>query len=690
MTATCKECGVVTRWDDDAGSAICPSCGTLADPSQTILADSSHLNVPSHPTILKSFRTQGHNLAGQGKESRDVRNHHAMSQFITSLALSINASGLSPRATLIFTQAMAAGKFRWGRKAKLVAGASLVLALREYHRPDSLADIAYLLDVQSSTLVRTFTSISSLLNLSLTHAGPSVHIQHLLTYLTSLLAPDPRPTIQLPAQLVSQLHAISLRAASNTARSLCTLISRLGPDHPLNSLSSPPTAIATFLLSLEAEGRTPLSHLGDLSQALGASCHKTSRSTVMARYKLVQDEIYLWIEQVPWLGQYEKRGNTKNRAKQGKRLVVARGIADVLRFQDEIWRGKLRPTVQLDLSNEKNDEEEPKDDWDTTLSNPDLMQTPPSPLLNTSRAAKRRKLAHHPLQDATQFLLMPLSGPLPTCQSPPDCTHAQIPSEPSLQSNNIHTPTCPPTSSSSVTSHLRSSMQHPGTSLPSYILTAASTDIFQCRASPTRLQLLAAARGGSDAIEDDELFVEGELEGLIRSKEEAEETGRRIIGLGIWNENEDEEAQNCLRSSNVGKMKQPKEAQGEKSPFLRKSRVNLDALSRFLENPLLASDDNDDGAYDTPLLGLEIFSDKDEDDNGEDSFDLADEDGDRAGAGPIEHGRAWGPQLPRLHRQRSPSDTISGAELAEIVVDEWRPMSPEAGGPCGDYEEEYD
>ena len=42
--------------------------------------------------------------------------------------------------------------------------------------------------------------------------------------------------------------------------------------------------------------------------------------------------------------------------------------------------------------------------------------------------------------------------------------------------------------------------------------------------APSRLQLLAAARGGADEahIGDEELFAEDELEGMLRSVEEAE------------------------------------------------------------------------------------------------------------------------------------------------------------------------
>ena len=85
MVTSCGECGGDTIWDDDVGTAICTTCGTLVDPSQSILTsqvyqpDESHqfnpLWDPSSAHTLKSFRTGSNwDLAGQGKEARDRKN----------------------------------------------------------------------------------------------------------------------------------------------------------------------------------------------------------------------------------------------------------------------------------------------------------------------------------------------------------------------------------------------------------------------------------------------------------------------------------------------------------------------------------------------------------------------------------------------------------------------------------------
>ena len=86
MAGRCRQCSQPTEWAPDVGSDVCTSCGTLADPSQSVLT--SHIDFPNdastrdypslpytRPTALKSLRgTAGWLLAGQGKEATHDRN----------------------------------------------------------------------------------------------------------------------------------------------------------------------------------------------------------------------------------------------------------------------------------------------------------------------------------------------------------------------------------------------------------------------------------------------------------------------------------------------------------------------------------------------------------------------------------------------------------------------------------------
>lgn len=86
LMPNCGDCGGGTTWNEDVCSIICNSCGTLQDPTQSVLA--SHLEEHQHnnsarqsnnplwqaSTTLKSVRGSGWYLAGQGKEARDKKN----------------------------------------------------------------------------------------------------------------------------------------------------------------------------------------------------------------------------------------------------------------------------------------------------------------------------------------------------------------------------------------------------------------------------------------------------------------------------------------------------------------------------------------------------------------------------------------------------------------------------------------
>lgn len=153
----CKACDSKTIFDAEVGSNICTSCGTLEDPSQSVLA--SHFDFARNgdstrdfplsnvnTDALRSLRNKnGWNIAGSTKEVRENRNMVAMQKFVHSVAGSLGHPGLVPRALTLFNQARGkTPKFRWGHKAKCLAGASLAIALRESNKADSLRDISEL------------------------------------------------------------------------------------------------------------------------------------------------------------------------------------------------------------------------------------------------------------------------------------------------------------------------------------------------------------------------------------------------------------------------------------------------------------------------------------------------------------------------------------------------------------------
>ncbi|KAF9466355.1 hypothetical protein BDZ94DRAFT_1306347 [Collybia nuda] len=687
MAVRCSDCGgTATQWDDHAASAICTSCGTLADPSQSVLSShteqeqpynpslpSAGLWNPAAPTILKSFRTGSNwNLTGQAtKEARDRKNSFAIAGFINSLAHSLNAFGLSPRATNIHAQAMEAGRFRWGRKAKLVAGACLAIALREYKRPDSLHDIAFLLDEPFPALVRTLTAVTSTLKLPCTVSDASVHIPSLQAHLSFTLA---NANHKLPSSLVAQLQPISFRAAVNASTALCTLLSRLGLNYRVNSLPGPPTSCALFLLGLESEARSPLTNITDLAACLAIRCH-TSRSVVMERYKLIQDEVSLMIDKVPWLSKYKPK---MGRAKIAKRAVVARGLADVIQFQNEIWSKTAKPAVVLEVSDGEDEGEDEGGPSKRSLS-PSRPLSSLDPTVAHS-PKKRQKLKHNSLYDAAAFLIDPLSAPLP----PTLPTHPSKPHPPPFSNTSLTAAPSPfgdiPSTSIMSTESIPPAAT-PYLPLTSYILALPSGAILSNSQLPTRLQLLLTSRGGrEDEIADEELFGDGEMEGFFRSDDEV----RVLRSQFGWREGEDtdEDERGDGRTKDIADVAQlvegTKKRNGEKNGErgqTKKSRINLQALATFLEDPTDEKDDAEYG-YNGSLLGLEAIEPEEE------GRDEEDPDGNIF----VNH---FDP--PRTPLLRKFSDTVDG----EVVIDEWHPLSPEVGrgyrtNAATDYEEEYD
>ena len=276
----------------------------------------------------------------------------------------------------------------------------------------------------------------------------------------------------------------------------------------------------------------------------------------MARYKMVYDLVEECIREVPWLEQFETK---EGRSKVAKRVIVARGIKDVVQFQEEIWRKKVEAQGRLNVELEEDDGDMSDDGTlsTTTGSSSSRMKRESDEPSRYTR--KRRKIKYRDLDDASQFLLNPLNSTLPAV------THPSHPSD--LRSQTVPTTSLSP-----------SSTTPPPVSLTSYLLTASPNTLSLSRI-PTRLQLLAAQReGGAEDIRDDELFAEGELDGFLRSEVEVEGL-REMLGWveGIAPSEELDITKKGLKSI----MKK-----------LGTKRVDMDVLAKVLQSDL--GKDNDD------------------------------------------------------------------------------------------------
>ncbi|PCH38471.1 hypothetical protein WOLCODRAFT_88121 [Wolfiporia cocos MD-104 SS10] len=554
MSGSCAACGESTIWDQDLGSSVCTQCGTLADPTQSVLT--SHLE-PSEESMRETLWSaapanipKGRNgwaLAGQDKEARGRKNTLEMHGFIHTIALRLSKPGLTLRARAIFDQAMAKGQYRWGRRAKLVAGASVSIALRESNQGDALRDVAYLLNEPHPSLSRAYTAVLNLLHLKITPADPALHLPTLQSHLLTLIQSSPPA---LPAKLLTTLVPLAPRLPPilRTATALSALLARAAT---FTHLPAPPTAAALLLLALEAELGGSLPNAGELAKALGARVG-AAQGTVMQRYKAASGLVEECAREVPWLAAHE-RGKGRARAKVARRVVVARGLKDVLQFQEEIWKKKMeavaRPCVALEV--DEGEESDRSDDEGESRSEDTVGRLIPSARARedddiSGPPRKRRKTAHEKsVAQASRFLLDPTS-----CTAPP----------PEIYKGG---------SEQDIVAHLLTT----DTANISYAFTNA----------PSRLQLLAVSRGGAteENIPDEELFAEGELEGLMRTADEMEVLRR----LNDWDTGDDDSESSLCDLANSEREKDNNDPHGiprnGKTPGSK--RINMDALARLLD-----------------------------------------------------------------------------------------------------------
>ncbi|KAH9926127.1 uncharacterized protein B0H18DRAFT_351681 [Fomitopsis serialis] len=642
----CAECDGPTEWDEGVGSAICTECGTLADPTQSVLTTRYDFapNTTNEPwttltTTLKSRK--GWALPGQSQDASHTRNTLAIREFIQTLAIRLSARGAAERAQTLFDQVMTRGQFRWGRQSKRMAGAALAIALRESKRSDALRDIAYFLEESPGALGRSFSSLTRILALNVTPADPTVHLSTLHSHLVSELQesastfPDKLRTTLVP--LLPRMMVIM-----RTADSLCALLSR---TDALVKVPTPPTSCAVLMLAIEAEVQSSLPHTGVLAQVLG-SRFGAAKATVMQRYKIIYDLVEEWIREVPWLDAHERKNGGTGRSKVAKRIVVARGLKDVLQFQDEISAKKLeaqeKPRLEIEVEDVSTDGKEDVEDdpdadgpWRFFRDNRRRDTTAGTSSASTRVVRKDVVISRPPLKKwksshersvarASQFLLDPLRS-----RGSGDSGMQSEPSRPRKPSGGADL------------------------DLLSHILTADPSSLPHVFANaPSRLQLLVASRTRAESdIPDEELFTDGELDGMLRS---AEEAGQLRIALGWDAEEEGDVASPATPRKHCRKRKR-EEAEEDQETAGGSKRINMDALARLLD----------------PSFDLEaeyVFNDTDD--------LLANDDKECADNEVVDYA-----SLSFVGYGEDP-DVLSRAPMSSgegEVVEEWRPMSPGGG-----------
>lgn len=361
----------------------------------------------------------------------------------------------------------------------------------------------------------------------------------------------------------------------------------------------------------------------------------------MDRYRGLYGIVEDWIKQVPWLQpstQLRARASS-SRSKATTRGAVAKGLNDVVQFQEEIWRKSLSEVGKSSLDLDFIDEcDGTGDDRMTPAASHDdghddnnfgsvasvstssvatagfvaKRESSEATVELISRPIKKRRTRHdRSVESASQFLLDPI--------------------KPSKSADD---------------------------QLLSHLLSSDSCSVpYTFVHPPTRLQLLCAARpGGPDAITDEELFEEGELEDVFRTEEEA----NILAQLVDWDEVEQKKLNEALSMSrNRLKMSKQGTFHRDLTPRQGTGRIHMDAFKKLMDQ---TSDLGHfvvgcGGVYGEGILG---------DTRGEDV------------EGDPSH---WLLDLPTATLETNPTVKGSDPQLGGIEeMGDWRPMSPSSGG----------
>lgn len=338
-------------------------------------------------------------------------------------------------------------------------------------------------------------------------------------------------------------------------------------------------------------------HVLDLAKKLGTRIG-LAQGAIMERYRVLVDIVERGMEEVPWLaagspasqrdgskagkkGQTKGRGGgkmkveTKDKTEGGKRGVVAKAVVDVVQFREEVWRRRILEggRVELDTEGEgpgeadsdtldlgledENQEGEGGDGGGTvqdkgagtnvqaTVRGIFASNRIMAKVATDSRRLKRKANTDHLPQHnppsliarkppkrprssrtlAESFLLSPLSSPYPSSTPSAPVTYKSKPPSTTTRSK----------SQGQIRESLSLSIEH-----TTHLL---APDVSLTDGAPSRLQLLVAMRGGEQGVEDEELFEEGELEGMLVGLDSAPDEGVRPRGRGEGEDgDEDEEA----------------------------------------------------------------------------------------------------------------------------------------------------
>lgn len=436
----------------------------------------------------------------------------------------------------------------------------------------------YLLSEPVVALKRAQLRLLPPLNLTLPRTHPCTHLPALASHISALASASPatlpKDTLAFLKPLV--LSATVLQEVMYTARTLYNFTTLESCNS--NETNAGATACALLLLALEAHARPPRSApqalilAAQLGAALGAR-----GAAVMAHYRMLMNLIEADAARVPWLAGTSTTGSKRV----SRRSWVAKAVLDVLQFHNQLEQAEIAEhggPIGVDIEGEEEEDKGEDEDEDEAALDAQIAKVELK-MLDGRGSNSRAPKGSHSTTGATV-------GPVRRYKKPRTATTqaACFLLDPLAHGAPAH-----------------AALAHTTYLLSSDVATESAVE-------PTRLQLLAIERGNAEAIHDDELFSDGELEGMVIGTDEnaSEERGRRAQALQMmWGE-EDADANRV--APGVETVREGK---------IRKERVDMNKLAKLL--------DSDDPFV---ALGMEELSPSDEDEE-----EVGDEDTELGGSG---------------------------------------------------------
>ncbi|KAG9094589.1 hypothetical protein FRC06_010670 [Ceratobasidium sp. 370] len=241
--------------------------------------------------------------------------------------------GCTERAQYILAQAMRKGKFRWGTFAERVAGASICVALREAGKAETVREVAVHIQCREDQLARVYRHITSLLNIKFEPLDPALLVPSIWNYTQSCLTSPPPSGSPFPPELIAFLNELAPRTQLilNLALQLSNLILSIA----LTQGRQPPLiACALLIVSLSGEAGKPVPKSAVLSSTLSARFGGTRRS-ITDRVREIERVIEDWRLELPWMQSDIPLNRRKRTTK------IAKWIKDVVSFKDDLWSKQI-------------------------------------------------------------------------------------------------------------------------------------------------------------------------------------------------------------------------------------------------------------------------------------------------------------------------------------------------------------